>query len=171
MPDGRDWLQEPSLVWSGIIHSCNNWQRFLDYKNIEWGLLLWAISCCERDVRERIDLILSSWHVHCRFWGIPLALLEGVLVVLSLSKCYCLSWATCKHWNFKSCVILSHLLSTGHPWEDCFNYSDSHVLQCLLGIISFYYECLWGCRDWWRGDRDRQRLLAQQCTVGSQNTG
>lgn len=76
------WLQEPSLLWSGIIHSCNNWQRFLDYKNIEWGLLLWAISCCERDERERSDLILSSWHVHCWFRGIPWALLEGGLVVL-----------------------------------------------------------------------------------------
>lgn len=135
-----DWLQEPSLLWSGIIHSCNNWQRFLDYKKIEWGLLLWAISCCERDVKERSDLILSSWHVHCWFRGIPWALLEGVLVILSLSKCYCLSWATGKYWNFKSCVILRHILSRGHSQENCFHCSDSQVLGCLLSIISFYSE-------------------------------
>lgn len=166
-----DWLREPSLLWTGILHSCNNWQRFLDYKNIKWGLLLSAISCCERDVRERSDLILSSWHVHCWFRGIPWALLEGVLVILSLSKCYCLSWATCKHWNFKSCVILRHLLRRGHPEENRFHCSDWQGLQCLLSVISFYFECLWRCRLWWQGDRDRQNLLAQQRTVGSQNTG
>lgn len=81
------WLKDSSPIWSWIIHSCNNWQWFLDCKNIKWALFLWAITCCDRDARVRNDLILFSWHVRGCFKGIHWALLTGVLVVVSMSKC------------------------------------------------------------------------------------